>query len=76
MPTAWNTFARQAAFVPFVLETLHYLAGPAARALPAELVVADAPDAARGRPGDRPRRRSAAAGGGQRRPARIRARRA
>ena len=49
--TAWNTFARQATFVPFVLETLHYLAGPAARALPPELVVADAPDAARGRPG-------------------------
>ena len=49
--TAWNTFARQAAFVPFVLETLHYLAGPAARALPSDLVVADAPDAARGRPG-------------------------
>jgi hypothetical protein len=49
--TAWNTFARQAAFVPFVLETLHYLAGPAARALPADLVVADAPEGARGRPG-------------------------
>ena len=49
--TAWNTFARQATFVPFVLETLHYLAGPAARALPPDLVVADAPDAARGRPG-------------------------
>jgi hypothetical protein len=49
--SAWNTFARQATFVPFVLETLHYLAGPAARALPSELVVADAPDAARGRPG-------------------------
>jgi hypothetical protein len=49
--TAWNTFARQATFVPFVLETLHYLAGPAGRALPAEIVVADAPDAARGRPG-------------------------
>ena len=48
---AWNTFARQATFVPFVLETLHYLAGPAARALPPDLVVADAPDAARGRPG-------------------------
>jgi len=49
--TAWNTFARQAAFVPFVLETLHYLAGPASRALPADLVVADAPETARGRPG-------------------------
>ncbi len=48
---AWNTFARQATFVPFVLETLHHLAGPAGRALPSELVVADAPDAARGRPG-------------------------
>ena len=48
---AWNTFARQATFVPFVLETLHYLAGPAARAMPTELVVADAPEAARGRPG-------------------------
>ena len=49
--SAWNTFARQATFVPFVLETLHYLAGPAARALPAELLVADAPDMARGRAG-------------------------
>ena len=49
--TAWNTFARQAAFVPFVLETLHYLAGPASRAMPTDLVVADAPEAARGRPG-------------------------
>jgi hypothetical protein len=48
---AWNTFARQAAFVPFVLETLHYLAGPAARAVPADLLIADAPEAARGRPG-------------------------
>jgi len=48
---AWNTFARQATFVPFVLETLHYLAGPSARALPSELLVADAPEAARGRPG-------------------------
>jgi hypothetical protein len=47
----WNTFARQASFVPFVLETLHYLAGPAARAVPSELLVAEAPDAARGRPG-------------------------
>jgi hypothetical protein len=49
--TAWNTFARQATFVPFVLETLHYLAGPAGRAASAEMVVADAPDSARGRPG-------------------------
>ncbi len=49
--TAWNTFARQATFVPFVLETLHYLAGPAGSAGPSELVVADAPEAARGRPG-------------------------
>jgi hypothetical protein len=49
--TAWNTFARQATFVPFVLETLHHLAGPAGRAQPAEIVVADAPDAARGRAG-------------------------
>lgn len=48
---AWNTFARQATFVPFVLETLHYLAGPAARIAPSELLVAEAPDAARGRAG-------------------------
>jgi hypothetical protein len=48
---AWNTFARQATFVPFVRETLHHLAGPAGRALPSELIVADAPDTARGRPG-------------------------
>ena len=30
--TAWNTFARQATFVPFVHETLRYLAGPSAGA--------------------------------------------
>jgi hypothetical protein len=47
----WNTFARQASFVPFVLETLHYLAGPGARVAPTEMLVADAPDAARGRAG-------------------------
>jgi hypothetical protein len=47
----WNTFARQATFVPFVIETLHYLAGPTARARPSELLVADAPEIARGRPG-------------------------
>jgi hypothetical protein len=47
----WNTFARQATFVPFVIETLHYLAGPAARAIPSEMLVAEAPDVARGRPG-------------------------
>ena len=49
--TAWNTFARQATFVPFVHETLRYLAGPAARGVPPDLLVADAPDAARGRAG-------------------------
>jgi hypothetical protein len=48
---AWNTFARQATFVPFVHETLRHLAGPAARTMPGELLVADAPEAARGRPG-------------------------
>ena len=48
---SWNTFARQATFVPFVHETLRYLAGPAASGGPADLLVADAPDAARGRPG-------------------------
>jgi len=49
--TAWNTFARQATFVPFVHETLRYLAGPSGGAVPPDLLVADAPDAARGRPG-------------------------
>jgi hypothetical protein len=47
----WNTFARQATFVPFVLETLQYLAGPSARSASADVVVAEAPDAARGRAG-------------------------
>lgn len=39
--TAWGTFGRRPSFVPFVLETLHYLSG--LRPSPSEWLVADAP---------------------------------
>ena len=51
----WNTFPRQATFVPFVLETLRYLAGPAARACRPISSSPTCPTRRAGAPGDRAR---------------------